>query len=211
MVSTVARTCTPKREGGRQSTVALVADFRPPQSEISATFRRAPRQTHLFFTRNASCISGSMLQPKCWVYVLKSASDPTRYYTGVTSDWLMRIRSHNAGDPTHDQGSRCIEGYPRTTGRQAAVIPAAPSRSAFRLTQSQSAAFLPPSLYHQSGGLFRSPGVRIRRLVRSARSSRDHQWRMAGSARAREVRPSNPLYRDPAEITLLRVCQSLAI
>ena len=35
------------------------------------------------------------------MYVLKSASDPARYYTGVTSDWMMRIRSHNAGENAH--------------------------------------------------------------------------------------------------------------
>lgn len=42
-----------------------------------------------------------MPESKCFVYVLKSASDPTRYYTGVTSDWEARLFSHNAGENFH--------------------------------------------------------------------------------------------------------------
>ncbi len=38
-----------------------------------------------------------MAKPKCTVYVIKSVCDPSRYYTGVTSDVRDRLEDHNAG------------------------------------------------------------------------------------------------------------------
>jgi predicted GIY-YIG superfamily endonuclease len=38
---------------------------------------------------------------KCIVYVLKSASDPRRYYTGLTSSLSTRLDAHNAGHWSH--------------------------------------------------------------------------------------------------------------
>ncbi len=35
------------------------------------------------------------------VYVLKSEADPTRYYTGLTSDIASRLEAHNAGRCPH--------------------------------------------------------------------------------------------------------------
>ena len=35
------------------------------------------------------------------VYVLKSEIDPTRYYTGLTSDIASRLEAHNAGRCPH--------------------------------------------------------------------------------------------------------------
>jgi putative endonuclease len=42
-----------------------------------------------------------MSQPRCCVYVLRSLSDRSRYYTGVTSDWRARLEAHNAGRCSH--------------------------------------------------------------------------------------------------------------
>jgi putative endonuclease len=39
--------------------------------------------------------------PKRFVYVLRSLSDRTRYYTGVTSNVKARLSSHNAGACVH--------------------------------------------------------------------------------------------------------------
>jgi len=38
---------------------------------------------------------------KRFVYVLRSGSTPTRYYTGLTSDVAARLAAHNAGHSTH--------------------------------------------------------------------------------------------------------------
>lgn len=39
--------------------------------------------------------------PKCCVYILRSLSDRTRYYTGVTSHPRTRLDTHNAGGCRH--------------------------------------------------------------------------------------------------------------
>jgi len=38
---------------------------------------------------------------KRYVYLLKSAAAPPRYYTGLTSDVRRRLAEHNAGSCTH--------------------------------------------------------------------------------------------------------------
>lgn len=38
---------------------------------------------------------------KRFVYVLRSAEDPPRYYTGLTSGVATRLTEHNAGSCTH--------------------------------------------------------------------------------------------------------------
>ena len=43
----------------------------------------------------------TMSNPKRTVYVLRSACDPPRYYTGVTSDVNARLAAHNAGRCPH--------------------------------------------------------------------------------------------------------------
>ena len=48
-------------------------------------------------------MSGS---PKTCVYVLRSQSDPTRYYTGVTSNRRARLAAHNAGKCPHTPDGR---------------------------------------------------------------------------------------------------------
>ena len=35
------------------------------------------------------------------VYILRSRTDPTRYYTGVTADLRARLDDHNAGRSPH--------------------------------------------------------------------------------------------------------------
>ena len=47
-----------------------------------------------------------MASPKPFVYVLRSLSDRTRYYIGVTSDVKARLSSHNAGECLHSARHR---------------------------------------------------------------------------------------------------------
>jgi putative endonuclease len=39
--------------------------------------------------------------PKRFVYVLRSVSDPTHFYTGVTANVRERLAAHNAGECNH--------------------------------------------------------------------------------------------------------------
>jgi putative endonuclease len=39
--------------------------------------------------------------PQTIVYVIKSEADPTRYYTGLTSNLAGRLNAHNAGRVPH--------------------------------------------------------------------------------------------------------------
>ena len=43
---------------------------------------------------------------KCIVYVLRSESDPRRYYTGLTSNLAARLDAHNAGRCAHTASGR---------------------------------------------------------------------------------------------------------
>lgn len=36
-----------------------------------------------------------------YVYILRSKSDPDRYYVGLTSDLRARLKRHNAGEVPH--------------------------------------------------------------------------------------------------------------
>ncbi len=45
-----------------------------------------------------------MATPKRCVYILNSESDPTRYYTGVTSNVRRRLAEHKAGGCRHKSG-----------------------------------------------------------------------------------------------------------
>jgi putative endonuclease len=40
------------------------------------------------------------------VYILQSEDDPTRYYTGLTSDVSARLVAHNAGECSHTASGR---------------------------------------------------------------------------------------------------------
>ena len=44
--------------------------------------------------------------PKCIVYVLKSETDPARYYTGLTSVLAARLDAHNSGPCPHTTSGR---------------------------------------------------------------------------------------------------------
>ena len=56
-----------------------------------------------------------MLQPKRFVYILKSVVDPNEYYVGVTADPDARLRAHTAGLSAHTPHHRpwrtlvCVE------------------------------------------------------------------------------------------------------
>jgi len=43
----------------------------------------------------------AMANPQRFVYVLNSTSDPTRYYTGLTSNVRARLAEHNNGSCLH--------------------------------------------------------------------------------------------------------------
>jgi predicted GIY-YIG superfamily endonuclease len=47
-----------------------------------------------------------MLAAKRFVYILKSAVQPGRYYTGLTSDIVSRLAAHNEGRCTHTASGR---------------------------------------------------------------------------------------------------------
>ena len=47
-----------------------------------------------------------MLPAKRFVYILKSQSNPTRYYTGLTSNIAARLDDHNTGRCTHTSTGR---------------------------------------------------------------------------------------------------------
>jgi putative endonuclease len=42
-----------------------------------------------------------MAKPKRFVYILNSASTPTRHYTGITSNVRARLTAHNEGRCRH--------------------------------------------------------------------------------------------------------------
>ena len=43
---------------------------------------------------------------KCCVYVLRSQTDRTRYYTGVTGNPRLRLEAHNSGKCAHTADGR---------------------------------------------------------------------------------------------------------
>jgi putative endonuclease len=47
-----------------------------------------------------------MALPKRIVYVLKSETDPVRYYTGLSSNLAARLDAHNAGHCSHTASGR---------------------------------------------------------------------------------------------------------
>ena len=57
-------------------------------------------------TPAAALHSQRHVSTKRFVYVLKSASDPRRYYTGLTSNLSARLDAHNAGQCSHTASGR---------------------------------------------------------------------------------------------------------
>ena len=51
------------------------------------------------------CVVG-VFSPKRSVYILRSVNQPSRYYTGVTSDVASRLAAHNAGMSPHTASGR---------------------------------------------------------------------------------------------------------
>ena len=41
------------------------------------------------------------MPPRHWVYILRSERDPRRYYTGLTSNVIERLKAHNEALSTH--------------------------------------------------------------------------------------------------------------
>jgi predicted GIY-YIG superfamily endonuclease len=50
-----------------------------------------------------------MQEFKRFVYIIRSRSDTSRYYTGLTSDVAARAAAHNAGHGTHTATGRLWE------------------------------------------------------------------------------------------------------
>ena len=55
-----------------------------------------PRKPDVFAWPN-TCSLGRVVASKRIVYILRSRSDPARYYTGVTADLRPRLDEHNLG------------------------------------------------------------------------------------------------------------------
>ena len=106
-LSTEARSA----EGGRQ----------PPFTDRTQPTQRAPTlTTYSIGTRIA--YSAVMSLPKCLVYILRSKSQPTRYYTGLTSHVKLRLEAHNTGQCVHTATGRpwevdVVNEFVRPTGR----------------------------------------------------------------------------------------------
>jgi len=47
-----------------------------------------------------------MAEPQPTMYVLRSAAQPWRYYTGLTSNLGLRVRAHNEGHSRHTASGR---------------------------------------------------------------------------------------------------------
>jgi len=47
-----------------------------------------------------------MAPPRRFVYILQSARDATRYYTGLTSNVRLRLAEHNGGTSRHTANGR---------------------------------------------------------------------------------------------------------
>ncbi|MDP3719876.1 MAG: GIY-YIG nuclease family protein [Acidobacteriota bacterium] len=47
-----------------------------------------------------------MAASKRFVYILRSESNPARYYTGLTSDMHLRLADHNEGSCRHTSSGR---------------------------------------------------------------------------------------------------------
>jgi putative endonuclease len=93
----------PSRHPPAISTIALASEVR------SSGVRRSARSRHV--SGSASVFNGASLasdadmpapdgEANC-VYVLRSESQPRRFYTGVTSNLARRLSAHNRGDSVH--------------------------------------------------------------------------------------------------------------
>jgi putative endonuclease len=59
------------------------------------------RDFQVFRAGSVIAISRSMSGALCFVYIIRSRSNTSRYYTGVTSHVAARLAAHNAGRCTH--------------------------------------------------------------------------------------------------------------
>jgi len=60
----------------------------------------------LIFDGPAVAADARTVLSKCCVYILRSQSAPTRYYTGLTSNIELRLQAHNAGQCQHTADGR---------------------------------------------------------------------------------------------------------
>jgi predicted GIY-YIG superfamily endonuclease len=83
-----------RHAGRRLSSAATVVVIRRLPSGLHAEFLR-------LFGGSVLAMSGSMSGALCCVYIIRSCSEPGRFYTGVTADVNARIAAHNAGRSPH--------------------------------------------------------------------------------------------------------------
>ena len=100
-LSTEAHVCVPQSEGGPQSRSHTSAPFviADNRSFQDCAADRVARHFWPDFVRQAVCSARGMA--RWFVYVLKNAANPPRYYTGHTSDVATRQAEHNAGSSIH--------------------------------------------------------------------------------------------------------------
>ena len=103
-MSTVARSSSTRAKVDRQDVTDLNAfGFVQPQFPCLAPVTaqsRFPSDS----TRQAACPMRGM--PRRFVYVLRNADNPPRYYTGLTADVATRLTEHNAGSCSSQGGER---------------------------------------------------------------------------------------------------------
>ena len=58
------------------------------------------------FAGRGIAVFRSMSGVQCFVYIIRSRSDPSRYYTGLTSHVAARLVAHNAGRCAHTVSGR---------------------------------------------------------------------------------------------------------
>ena len=77
------------------------------QLELSLSCHPALKSPVFVLPVGTSVAAGRVVDsPRRFVYVLRSLSDRTRYYTGVTSNVKARLSSHNAGECVHSARHR---------------------------------------------------------------------------------------------------------
>ena len=68
--------------------------------------RRLVQGTFAVVVAGSGVASRERVREKYLVYILKTVNDPTKYYTGLTSDLDARLEKHNAGGCPSTAASR---------------------------------------------------------------------------------------------------------
>jgi hypothetical protein len=94
----------------RKSSFRICYAARPAASQflhsVQPTPTRYPHIQRCFRSAAPLRHHAGMALPQTIVYVLKSDIDPTRYYTGLTSNLAARLDAHNAGRVPHTKDGK---------------------------------------------------------------------------------------------------------